>query len=89
MLTSDDQFVNYANVSLEGHLKDDPSIEFNFMEPVMKLCSEGKYIIGFTKVKHAGSYVLQINIENFGVHDTVKVEIIIPEVMEESDEVRK
>lgn len=89
LLTPDDQFVNYGNVELTGYLKDDPNIDFYFMQPVMKLCSEGKYIVGFAKVKHAGTYVLNIKIENFGVHDTATAEITIPEQIKESEEVMK
>lgn len=35
------------------------------MGPVFKLCSGGKYIIGFVKVKESGVWVLNASIDNF------------------------
>jgi len=83
LLSSEDTFLNYADVELKGYFKTDPDIDFHFMNPVMKLCSEGKYIVGFTKVKHAGIYVLHFKIDNFGEQDKVMVEIEIPEKNDE------
>ena len=84
LLSLENTFLNYADVEVKGHLKSDPNIPFKFMNPVMKLCSEGKYIIGFTKVKQAGIYELQIEIENDGEQDKAMIEIEIPEKMDES-----
>lgn len=85
LLTADNHFVNYGNVTLKGYLKDDPSIAFRYMGMVENLCTEGKYLIGFVKVKEAGTYVLDIEIDNFGEKDRTTVEINIPsEVKEEA-----
>jgi len=48
------------------------------MSPLNKLCSDGKYIVGFVKVKSAGVYALNIAIDNFGKKDTIEIEIDIP-----------
>ena len=75
--------INYANVKLKGYFKDDPSIKFSYRNPVFKLCSEGKYIIGFVKVKNSGTWVLNISIDDFGKKDTLTYEIEIGEVVEQ------
>lgn len=72
--------INYANVKLTGHLKNNPAIKFNYMGPVFKLCSEGKYIIGFVKVKDSGTWILNATIDNFGQKDSFTYEIEIGEV---------
>lgn len=78
VLTSTYDYVNYGRIDLvEGHLKSDPSIKFNFMNPVVSLCNEGKYIIGFVNVKTAGVYELLLEIENFDKKDKILVEIEI------------
>lgn len=71
------QPLNYAKIELEGFLKDDPTVKFNYMNPVNPLCSEGKYIIGFVKVQHKGPWVLEASIENFGKTDEITCEITI------------
>ena len=73
--------INYAEVDLDGYLKADPSIKFNYLDPLFKLCSEGKYIIGFVKVKNSGTWVLNTTIDNFGTKDTFTYEIEIGEVV--------
>lgn len=75
--------VNYADVEVTGYFKDDPTIKFKYMNPVFKLCSEGKYIIGFVKVKNSGTWVLDIVIDNFGKRDTLSYEIEIGEKVEQ------
>ena len=49
------------------------------MNPVFKLCSEGKYIIGFVKVKNNGTWVLNATIDDFGKKDSFTYEIKIGE----------
>ena len=51
------------------------------MDPVFKLCSEGKYIVGFVKVKHSGVWVLDFVIDNFGEMDSITSEIEIGELI--------
>ncbi len=51
------------------------------MEPVFKLCSEGKYIVGFVKVKHSGVWILDFVIDNFGEMDSITSEIEIGELI--------
>ncbi len=74
--------LNYAKIKLTGYLKADPSIKFNYMNPVFPLCSEGKYIIGFVKVKQSGIWVLEASVDNFGKKDmiTYEIEIKAPEL---------
>jgi len=69
--------LNYAKIKLSGYWKADPSVKFNYMNPVFPLCSEGKYIIGFVKVKQSGTWVLEATINNFGKEDTITYEIEI------------
>ena len=78
LLSADNQYVNFAKINVDGHLKDNPDIKFNYMSPLNKLCSDGKYIVGFVKVKSAGVYALNIAIDNFGKKDTIEIEIDIP-----------
>ena len=81
LLDLDGEPINYARVKVSGYLKNDPSIKFRFMEPVFKLCSEGKYIVGFVKVKHSGVWVLDFVIDNFGEMDSITSEIEIGELI--------
>ncbi len=69
--------LNYAEVTLKGYYKNDPSIAFTYGKTVFNLCSEGKYIIGFVKVKHAGTWVLEASIKNGQKRDTLIYEIEI------------
>lgn len=78
LLTPNNEFVNYATIEVKGHLKNNPSIHFKYIGSVMRMCTEGKYIIGFVKVDQPGTYVLKVNIANFGVSDETSVEINIP-----------
>lgn len=78
VLTDENNYVNYGKVNLlKGYLKDDATIKFKFMKPIVSLCNEGKYIIGFVNVKTAGVYKLLLEIENFGVIDKINVELTI------------
>ncbi len=77
LTTLDNEPLNFANISLEGHLKADPSVKFKYGNAVFPLCTEGKYIIGFVKVQQAGTWVLQAHIDNFGVQDQITHEIEI------------
>lgn len=79
VLETNDLFVNFGNIKLSGYLKRDKQIKFNYMNPVTRMCNEGKYVVGFVNVKHPGIYVLNIEINNFGIIDTITTEIEIPE----------
>ena len=79
LLDLDEQPINYAEVEVSGYFKEDPSIKFKYMNPVFKLCSEGKYIIGFVKVKNNGTWVLNATIDDFGKKDSFTYEIKIGE----------
>jgi len=72
--------LNYAKIKVTGYLKSDPSVKFNYMEPVFPMCSEGKYIIGFAKVEHTGPWVLEASVQNFGTTDEITYEIELPSV---------
>lgn len=71
------EHINYAEVTLKGYFKNDPSIPFNYAGSIFKLCSEGKYVIGFVQVQQKGIWVLDFSIDNFGEEDTVSLEIVI------------
>ena len=71
--------LNFSRVDLtKAYLKTDPKVKFTYGNAVFPLCSEGKYIIGFVKVKHSGTWVLEMAIDNFGKKDTLTYEIFIP-----------
>ncbi len=72
-------FVNFGNVTVTGYHKNDKNKKFNYFNPVTKLCSEGKYVIGFVKVKDTGTWVLHITIDNFGKKDTITLEKLVSE----------
>jgi len=71
--------LNFATITLNGYLKSNPSIPFNYGDTVFPLCTEGKYIIGFVKVKQAGTWVLEATVNNFGSKDHLTFEIEIEE----------
>ena len=73
--------INYADVEVKGYYKDDPSIAFSYRQPIFKLCSEGKYIIGFVKVKQAGTWVLKVAIKNGALRDHLTYEIEIGDAL--------
>ena len=78
LLTAENRYVNFGKARLvKGHLKADATIPFKFMNPIVSLCNEGKYVIGFVNVSKAGVYTLEIEIENFGVKDSISLEITI------------
>lgn len=77
--------LNFATITLSGYLKDDPSISFTYGNAVFPLCTDGKYIIGFVKVKQAGTWVLQATIDNFGENDRLTYEIEIEEKIRGSE----
>lgn len=80
VLDAENNFVNFANIKVSGSLSGQSEIDFNFMDPVNKLCTEGKYIIGFVKVKEAGVYQLRVEINNLeGQRDIGSYEIEIPD----------
>ncbi len=72
-------FVNFGNVTVNGYHKNDKNKKFNYFNQVTKLCSEGKYVIGFVKVKDVGSWVLDITIDNFGKKDSITLEKLVTE----------
>ncbi len=74
---NDGKPLNFARTKLDGYLKSDPKVKFNYDGVVFSLCSEGKYIIGFVKVQHSGIWVLEASIDNFGKKDTFEWEIEI------------
>jgi len=77
LVSLENEPLNFATITLEGHLKSDPSVKFKYGNAVFPLCTEGKYIIGFVKVQQAGIWVLQAHINNFGVQDQITHEIEI------------
>jgi len=79
----DEQPLNFARVKLTGYLKSDPETKFNYMG-MNRLCKEGKYLIGFVKVKQSGTWILEASVDNFGITDTFRYEIAIPDQRKES-----
>ena len=77
VLDENNQYVNFANIKMDGHLKSNADIKFNYMFNVNRLCNEGKYVIGFVNVKNEGSYLLNFEIDSFGEVDTITAEIEI------------
>jgi len=69
--------VNLASLTMEAYLKEDKSIQLNYMAPVFTLCSEGKYIIGFINSKRSGIWQLDVAIDDFGKKDQVSLEMEI------------
>jgi hypothetical protein len=67
--------VNYGKVHVEGYLKNDKNIKLNYIAPAFAMCNQGKYVIGFVKVKQAGTWVLKIAIESADIKDTVTLEM--------------
>ncbi len=79
----EEQPLNFARVKLHGYLKSDPNVKFNYMG-MNRLCTEGKYLIGFVKVKQSGVWVLEATVDNFGQSDSFTYEIEIPDNQQES-----
>ena len=79
IIDENNSFVNFCNVTVSGYHKDDKNKKFNYFDQVTKLCSEGKYVIGFVKVKDIGMWVLDISIDNFGEKDTLTLEKLVTE----------
>jgi len=71
--------LNYAKIKLKGYLKANPDIKFKYMAPVIALCNEGKYVIGFVHVSQTGPWVLEVDINNKSTKDAFTHEITIPE----------
>lgn len=69
--------LNYAKVQLKGHLKSDPSVKFNYIDPVFSLCNEGKYVIGFVRVEQNGPWVLEATVRSKETEDTFSCEIVV------------
>ena len=76
-----DKNTNYLNynvaVALDGYLKNNPTIKFNYMGPVVTMCDEGKFVIGFVKVKQQGIWTLNVNVKNGDIEDTVSLNIMV------------
>ena len=62
---------------MTGHLKSDPSIPFSYINPVFSLCDEGKYVIGFVRVREEGPWILNAKVKNKEQEDTFTYEIVI------------
>lgn len=71
--------LNYAKVKMSGYLKSDPSVKFSYVNPVFSMCNEGKYVIGFVRVRESGPWVLEFNISDKGKEDTFTQEIVVKE----------
>jgi hypothetical protein len=67
--------VNYGKVNVEGYLKNDKNVKLNYSAPVFAMCNQGKYVIGFVKVKQTGTWVLKITIESVDSKDIVTLEM--------------
>ena len=70
-------YVNFGKVKVTGYHKEDKTKKFNYFNHVTKLCSEGKYVIGFVKLKDSGMWVLDISIDDFGKKDTITLEQLV------------
>jgi len=70
--------IDSANVKLKGYLKANPEVKFYYLGPVLSLCADGKYLIGFVNLNQTGPWILEMEIDDKSIKDAFTHEITIP-----------